>query len=355
MPRKNDIAVLLPESDRAPGCPHPRETYDLLGHAEAEEKFLRAKNSERLHHAWLLIGPPGIGKSTLAYRMARSLLGGESLMPGSLNIPKSDPVAQRIESRGHGNLFVVNRPWDSKTKKFKQDITIDTIRSIGSFLQGTAAEDKERRVIIIDSADDLNTKAENALLKMLEEPPKRTILILLSSAPGRLLPTIRSRCLTVPLKPVPQDDIRQWLIKQGSGSDDIVNACARLARGGPGKAIALAQNATEVLMPLKRFLDSLGSGRESVDMAIAKSLSPQSSLIARKLFWDVLEDSIQNCAIYSQTGQWEGAFSAPAHTKTAEKWIQAWSHIRDQKTVEAAINTDKTATMLNTLSAIRAA
>lgn len=354
MARKDTIEA-LPESDRAPGCSHPRETYDLLGHSEAEARFLKAKNSGRLHHAWLLIGPPGIGKSTLAYRMARSLLGGQSLMTDSLNIPKSDPVAQRIESRGHGNLFVVNRPWDSKTKKFKQDITIDTIRSIGSFLQGTAAEDNERRVIIIDSADDLNTKAENALLKMLEEPPSRTILILLSSAPGRLLPTIRSRCLTVSLKPAPRGEIQDWLKKQGSGSDEVINACARLARGGPGKAIALAQNASEVLMPLKRFLDSLGTGRESVDMAIAKSLSPQAALIARKLFWDVLEDSIQNCAIYSQTGQWEGAFSAPTQNKTAEKWIKAWSHIRDQKTIEAAINTDKTATMLNTLSAIRAA
>ncbi len=345
----------VPESDRAPGCPHPRETYDLLGHKEAEKRFIQAKESGRLHHAWLLTGPPGIGKATLAYRMARSLLGGKSLMADSLNIPKSDPVAQRIESRGHGNLFVVNRPWDSKTKKFKQDIPVDTIRSIGGFLQGTPAEDGERRIVIIDSADDLNTNAENALLKMLEEPPSRTIIILLSSSPGRLLPTIRSRCLSVALKAVPQNDIRHWLEAQGSGSPEMVEACARLSRGGPGKAVALAQNAKEVLMPLKRFMDSLSGGRDSVDMAIAKSLAPQTSAVARALFWDVLEDSVQACAIYSQTGVWEGAFAAPTLVKSPEKWVDAWNTIRDQKTVEAAINTDKTATMLNTLSAVRAA
>lgn len=345
----------IPESDRAPGCRHPRETYDLIGHKPAETRFLQAEKSGRLHHAWLLTGAPGIGKATLAYRMARLLLGGQSILEGSLNIPESDPVSQRIESRGHGNLYVVNRPWDSKTKKFKQTIPVDLIRSIGSFLQNTASEHKERRVVIIDTADDLNTNAENALLKMLEEPPERTVMILLSSAPGRLLPTIRSRCMAVSLKDVPQPDIIDWLSKQGAGSADLLTACAKLSRGGPGKAIALAQNATDVLSPLKRFMESLESNRESIDMPIAKALSSQKAAIARELFWDSLEDSIQSCAVYSETGQWEGAFEAPKVNKTAEKWLKAWSLIREQKAIEAAINLDKTATMLNTLSAIRAA
>lgn len=345
----------LPESDRAPGCPHPRETYDLLGHADAEQKFIQAKNSGRLHHAWLLTGPPGIGKATLAYRMARFLLGGVSLMEDSLDIATSDPVAQRIESRGHGNLFVVNRPWDPKTKKFKQDIPVDAIRAIGGFLQGTASEDGEWRVVLIDTADDLNSNAENAILKMLEEPPKRTVMILLSSSPGRLLPTIRSRCLNVPLKPVSKPDIKAWLEKQGNSSPDLIEACAVLSRGGPGKAVALAQNAKEVLMPLKRFLASLAGGQDSIDMSIAKSLAPQNSAVSRALFWDVLEDSVQYCAMHTQTGLWEGAFEPPKVTKSSEKWIAAWSTIREQKLVEAAINTDKTATMLNTLSAVRAA
>ncbi len=344
----------LPESDRAPGCAHPRETYDLLGHAEAERRFLQAKQSGRLHHAWLLTGAPGIGKATFAYRMARSLLGGKSLMADSLDIPKTDPVSQRIESRGHGNLFVVNRSWDSKTKKFKQDIPVDLIRSVGGFLQGTASEDKERRVIIIDTADDLNTNAENALLKMLEEPPTNTVLILLSSSPGRLLPTIRSRCMVMALKAVPKADILNWLSRQGQGTSDLIEACAVLSRGGPGKAVALAQNAPQVLLPLKRFMESLGNGRAKMDMDIAKSLAPQNALVARALFWDVLEDNIQACATFSQTGEWEGAFSPPKIKKSPHEWIKAWAHIREQKLTESAINLNKTATMLNTLSAVRA-
>ena len=159
----------------------------------------------------------------------------------------------------------------------------------------------------------------------------------------------------MPLKTVPVPEIKNWLTKQGDASSDLVEACAILSRGGPGKAVALAQNAKEVLMPLKRFLASLAGGQNNIDMSIAKSLAPQNSAISRALFWDVLEDSIQYCAMQSQTGIWEGAFEPPKIMKSSEKWIAAWSTIREQKSVEAAINTDKTATMLNTLSSVRAA
>ena len=109
--RKTEIEE-FPESDRAPGCPHPRETYDLIGHAEAEKRFLAAQSSGRLHHAWLITGTPGVGKATLAYRMIRHILGGKSLLEDSMNIPQSDPIAQRIASLGHGNFMLLRRPYD---------------------------------------------------------------------------------------------------------------------------------------------------------------------------------------------------------------------------------------------------
>ena len=146
--RKAEIEE-FPESDRAPGCAHPRDTYDLIGHSEAESRYLNAYKSGRLHHAWLITGPPGIGKATLAYRMIRHFLGGTSLLETSLNIPQSDPVAQRIASLGHGNFMLLRRPYDFKTKKIKNEIPVDDVRAMGSFFQGTAAEDKTGRVCLI--------------------------------------------------------------------------------------------------------------------------------------------------------------------------------------------------------------
>ena len=136
--RKAEIEE-YPEADRAPGCPHPRETYDLIGHSEAEKRFLKAQASGRLHHAWLITGAPGVGKATLAYRMMRHILGGQSLLKDSMNIPESDPVAQRVESLGHGNLMLLRRPYDFKLKKIRTEIPVDDVRAMGKFFQGTAA------------------------------------------------------------------------------------------------------------------------------------------------------------------------------------------------------------------------
>jgi len=146
----------FPEADRAPGCPHPRETYDLIGHKLAETRFLAAQASGRLHHAWLITGSPGVGKATLAYRIVRHILGGESLLKDSMNIPETDSVAQKVASLGHGNFMLLRRPYDFKMKKLRTEIPVEDVRSLGKFFRGTAAEDKNWRVCLIDSADELN-------------------------------------------------------------------------------------------------------------------------------------------------------------------------------------------------------
>jgi len=354
MARRNEQED-YPEADRAPGCQHPRETYDLIGHKGAEAKFLLAQASGRLHHAWLVTGTPGVGKATLAYRMVRHILGGKSLLKTSMDIPQSDPVAQRIASLGHGNFTLLRRPYDFKLKKLRAEIPVDDVRALGKFFQGTAAEDKTWRVCLIDTADDLNRNSENAILKLLEEPPQKALIILLSSAPGRLLPTIRSRCMHLPLCEVPEDDISSWLRGRTDVPDAIFNAAVKLSRGGPGKAMALAQNVDTVLTPLTGYLKSLDRQNSKMDHILANSLSLQNAGSARALFWEALQDMLQAQSVFSVTGEWHGAFNPLPVNKSPEIWQKLWAKVGDMQRLETAINMDKKTVMSNTLSSIRAA
>ena len=353
--RKIENAESLPEADRADGCAHPREVYKLLGHSEAESRFLKAYQSGRMHHAWLLTGPKGIGKATLAYRMARLLLGGQSLLETSLNIPKSDPIAQRVEALTHGNLFVLRRPYDTKLKRFRQDIPVDNVRKLSGFFQETAAETGTWRVCIIDSADELNRNSENAILKLLEEPPSNTSFILMSSSPGRLLPTIRSRCLNLELRAVPDDSIQSWLSEFGSGSAELLTAAVKLSRGAPGKALALVQNADVVLRSLSDYFGSLGQTNHGLDMSIAKALSDKKNQTSRALFWDGLEDTLHAHAIHAATGRYAGPFAPAKLDRSPKIWQENHSRVIDIRRTEAAINLDKTTTLFELLSSIRAA
>jgi len=353
--RQVENAEFEPEADRADGCEHPRNVHTLIGHAEAETRFLEARRSGRLHHAWLLTGPKGIGKATLAYRMARIMLGGESLLTTSLDVPASDPVSQQISALGHGNLFRIVRPWDRKAKRHKTEIPVDEVRRMGNFFRETASDDKNWRVCIVDSADDLNRNSENAILKMLEEPPAKTLFILLSSSPGRLLPTIRSRCMNLALRAVPEAELRSWLESMTGARGEVLEAAVRLSRGAPGKGLALLQNADSVLKPLSRYLDSLGQSESSVDMGISKALAAKNAATARELFWDALQDTLHAQAIYAATGDWGGPFKPANAVKAPAAWEAQWKAAQTNQRLESAINLDKTANLLTTLSAVRAA
>lgn len=352
--RKAEIEE-FPESDRADGCLHPRQTFDLIGHTEAETSFLKAHASGRLHHAWLVTGPPGVGKATLAYRMIRYILGGQPLLADSLNIPETDPVSQRIASLGHGNFMLLRRPYDFKLKKLRTEIPVDDVRGLGKFFQGTAAEDDSWRVCLIDSADDLNRNSENAILKLLEEPPKKALIILLSSSPGRLLPTIRSRCMHLPLKEVSEDEIVPWLRSRVDAPEAIIEAAVKLSRGGPGKAIALVQNSDLVLKPLSAYLKSLDSRQAKIDHILANSLSLKNAAASRVLFWEALQDVLHAQSVFSVTGEWISAFKPLPVSKSPETWTHLWSKATEMQRIEAAINMDKKTVMSDTLSYIRAA
>ena len=255
----------FPEADRVDGCPHPRETYSLLGHEAAEKIFIRAMTGGRSHHAWLVTGVKGVGKATLVYRMARYLLGASQLLGGCLDFSPDDPVVQRIASLGHGNIFILRRPYDIKTKKLKSEIPVAEARKLKDFLTQKPSE-TGWRIVIIDSMDEMNRNAENSILKSLEEPPEKTIFFLISSNTGYLLPTIRSRCVSLGLKGVAQDQIKTWLSNRVQQDSDIIEAAVKLSRGGPGRAFALCESADHVLIPLSRFIASLTKSTDRHDV-----------------------------------------------------------------------------------------
>jgi len=237
-----------PEADRAPGAPHPRETPALFGQHKAEAAFLDAFNSGRQHHAWLLTGPRGVGKATLAWRIARFLLAtpndsGDALFaapaPASLDISPDHPVAHHIHAMSEPRLFLLRRPWDAKTAKLKTVITVDETRKLHPFF-GMSAVDGGRRVVIVDAADEMNPSAANALLKMLEEPPAGATLLLVSHQPSRLLPTIRSRCRTLALARLDSENMGRALDQAGCAIGDSAGL-TELAAGSVGEAVALVQ------------------------------------------------------------------------------------------------------------------
>lgn len=235
----------LPQSDQLEGAPHPRETAQLYGHETPQADFLDAFNGDRLHHAWLISGPRGVGKATLAYRLARFLLatppddGGMFAAPAptTLDIDPNHPVNNRILAGSEPGIFTLNRPYDADKKKFKAQITVDEVRKLKGFF-GMSATDGGRRIVIVDTADDMNINAANALLKLLEEPPKEAYLLLLSHQPSRLLPTIRSRCRELRCGALSPDHIAAALSASGAENIDA-HALTQLAGGSVGEALAL--------------------------------------------------------------------------------------------------------------------
>ncbi|MFV0490755.1 MAG: DNA polymerase III subunit delta' [Pseudorhodobacter sp.] len=234
-----------PEADRVAGAPHPRDTAELVGHEAAQTDFLGAFNAGRLHHGWLITGPRGLGKATLAWRLARFLLatpeedGGmfSAPAPDTLDIPQDHPIARRIAALSEPRLFALRRAWDEDRKRLKSVITVDEVRKLKSFFTLSAA-DGGRRVAIIDSADEMNAAAANALLKLLEEPPEGATLLLISHQPARLLPTIRSRCRELRLTPLPPDQIERALGAAGSPPGNP-QALTELSGGSVGEAIRI--------------------------------------------------------------------------------------------------------------------
>lgn len=256
------------EEDAREGAalPAPRETAELVGHEAAEAAFLGAYSARRLPHAWLLAGPAGIGKASFAYRAARFLLAqreagglfGDAAAPATLAIPPEHPVFRLVAAGAHPDLLVVERAWDEKRKRLRREIVVDDARAIAGFLHLTPSQG-QWRVVIVDGADDMNRNAANALLKVLEEPPKRAVLFLTCESPGRLLPTVRSRCRMLHMNPLSQYIVIKAIQRTRPELDATdVASLAQLAEGSIGRALTLAaQDGLAVQRGLFKLLDGL--------------------------------------------------------------------------------------------------
>jgi DNA polymerase-3 subunit delta' len=224
---------------------HPRETTYLAGHRDAEMALLNAYRSGRIPHAWLIGGARGIGKATLAYRMARFVLAHrDPLAPQvqraeTLQVDPSDPVARHVAAGAHGGLLTLERSLNDKGV-MRTVITVDETRETISFFGSTAAVDGWR-VCIVDTLDELNPNAANALLKILEEPPQQSLFLLVSHAPARVLPTILSRCRKLSLRPLATADVVSAAAKAANVAidDPALAEAADAAEGSVARALTL--------------------------------------------------------------------------------------------------------------------
>lgn len=277
-PRSGVVSDASPEIDALDGLPLPRQRGDLVDQTRAEEALLDGYRSGRIHHAWILGGPKGIGKATLAFRFARFVLSHpdpkspEVARARDLSVDMASPVARRIATGAHMDLLHLRRPWDEKAKRFKTELPVDEIRRTVGFFGSTAGEGGWR-IAIVDAADDLNANAANALLKVLEEPPPRSLFLVVAHAPGRLLPTIRSRCRRLDLDRIAPHRIAEALSAFGIEADPATLAgAADLADGSLRRAVLMVENDG---VKLWRSLEKIVEGAPDMDVRGAYAFADQ--------------------------------------------------------------------------------
>ena len=300
----------------------PRTNPNLFGHDAAEATLLDAIQGGRMHHAWLMIGPEGVGKATLAYRFARRLLAGRPTEP-SLALPVTHPVFRRVAAGSHADLMTIERGINEKTKRMRMQIPVEDVRKINGFMSLTPAEGGWR-VVIVDGADEMNQASANALLKILEEPPAKAILLLTCAAPGRLPATIRSRCRRLRLNPLDDAAMARVMDDIAPGLDPNERGrLSTLAEGSPGRALILAEDEG---LKLAAVVDKLLSDLPHLPLTRAHDVADMlgRSDTGFSTFMDLLRAGIASAVRESVRGRADGEQERMVALRPLDAWGEVW-------------------------------
>ena len=351
--------------------PPPWRTERLVGHEAAEKTMLAAQQSGRLHHAWLLTGPRGIGKATLAWRFARFLLAGQDGglfggAPEGLEVAPDAPGRSLVDARSHPDLFHLRRSLNTDTGRIRAEISVDDVRGLGDFMHMTPAMGKWR-VAIVDSADEMNRNSANAVLKVLEEPPPNAVLLIVAHAPGRLLPTIRSRCRRLALHPLPNDTVIRLL---GDYAPETATeeraALARLAEGSIGRALELARAGS---LALYRDMVEVLATLPDLDMPRLHGFAERFAKRGEEANADwrslnyLFDGWLKSLARHAAVGG-EGELVVPQerglHARLLaaarlDRWMEAWEKIAYLLSRADAVNLDRKQTVLGSFLALQSA
>jgi DNA polymerase III subunit delta' len=319
--------------------PDPRANPTLLGHETAEATLLGALRSNRLHHAWLITGTNGVGKATLAYRFARFLLSGRPVTD-SLALESTHPTFRRVAAGSHADLHSVELKRDAKTGRLRTQIAVDDIRKINAFMALTPAEGGWR-VTIVDGAEDLNQASANALLKILEEPPPRAILLLTCAAPGRLPATIRSRCRRLLLSPLADGPMARLMADYLPNlSDDERGRLLTLAEGSPGRALTLAnEEGLKIAALVDKVLVDLPNLPPVRALEVSDALSRSETGFST--FMDLLRAGIAAAVRESIRGRADPDQERLAAQRPLEAWGELWHGLTALQDETERANLDK--------------
>jgi DNA polymerase-3 subunit delta' len=326
-------------------APHPREVFAYEGGEAVEAAFLEALARGRLHHAWLLTGPEGVGKATFAYRAARRLLGARpDERFGLLGSSPDDPVSRQAASRSHPDLMVLEL--QGEDGRARKTIPVDDARRLPEFFAKAPAS-APFRVAVIDAADDMNINAANALLKTLEEPPTRGVLFLVSHAPGGLIATIRSRCRRLAFPAWDEARVTAFLQARTGMDADSAGSLARMSRGAPGRALQMAEGgALGADAVAREILVRLPDADEAALLAVADSFRGADGARRFEMLFDRLQDQVRAMATRAAE---EGA------SREIDRWAGAWESLIALPREAEAVNLDRTDAFFTAIGRLRKA